>query len=120
VQGAFVTITSHKSPQLIKGTAELVARFFRRKVGIPAYDIQAPEILANAFLSIEYYLDEIGRRRIADNSILLVPDNSASTLWAMKQEHGNDDRAGSTITHNHWCRSDTVFFGIYSSTSPRF
>ena len=44
--------------------------------------MQALETLADAMISIEYYLNELGRRHIADERILLVAEDSIATLQA--------------------------------------
>jgi hypothetical protein len=84
VRGAFVMINAHKLPELTQGATEFVARFAGRETVNPASDVQALETLADAMISIEYYLNELGRRHIADESILLVAEDSIATLRAMK------------------------------------
>ncbi|MFT6593519.1 MAG: hypothetical protein ACJAU3_001588 [Zhongshania sp.] len=55
-------------------------RFVSRAAVNPAADVQALETLADAMISIEYYLNELGRRHIADERILLVAEDSIATL----------------------------------------
>jgi hypothetical protein len=84
VRGAFVMINAHKLPELIKDITELIASFVGRETVNPVLDVQTFEILADAMISIEYYLIELGLRHIADESILLVAEDSIATLRAMK------------------------------------
>lgn len=84
VRGAFVMINAHKLPELTQGATEFIARFVGRETVNPAADVQALETLADAMISIEYYLNELGRRHMADEGILLVAEDSIATLRAMK------------------------------------
>ena len=82
VRGAFQMINANKLPAVTLGATEFMRRFVNREAVNPATDVQALETLADAMISIEYYLNELGRRHIADERILLVAEDSIATLQA--------------------------------------
>ncbi len=75
-------INANKLPAVTLGATEFMRRFVNREAVNPATDVQALETLADAMISIEYYLNELGRRHIADERILLVAEDSIATLQA--------------------------------------
>ena len=80
VRGAFQMINVNKLPEVTLGATQFMRRFVSRAAVNPAADVQALETLADAMISIEYYLNELGRRHIADERILLVAEDSIATL----------------------------------------
>ncbi|CAA0119721.1 hypothetical protein [Zhongshania aliphaticivorans] len=80
VRGAFQMINANKLPQVTLGASQFMRQFVGRDTVNPASDVQALETLADAMISIEYYLNELGRRHIADEAILQVAEDSIATL----------------------------------------
>jgi hypothetical protein len=80
VRGAFQMINASKLPEVTLGASQFMKRFVERDAVNPASDVQALETLADAMISIEYYLNELGRRHIADEGILKVAEDSIATL----------------------------------------
>ena len=80
VRGAFQMINASKLPEVTLGASQFMRRFVERDAVNPASDVQALETLADAMISIEYYLNELGRRHIADEGILKVAEDSIATL----------------------------------------
>jgi chemotaxis protein histidine kinase CheA len=82
VRGAFEMMDVAKLPEVTPGAASLLNEFVDRKRKNPNEDVQALETLADAMISIEYFLNELGRRYIADERILQVAEDSVSALKA--------------------------------------
>jgi hypothetical protein len=82
VRGAFEMINVPKLPEVTRGAASFLNEFVDRKRKNPNEDVQALETLADAMISIEYFLNELGRRHIADERILQVAEDSVSALKA--------------------------------------
>lgn len=80
VRGAFQMINANKLPEVTSGASEFMRQFVGRDAVNPASDVQALETLADAMISIEYYLNELGRRHIADEGILQVAEDSIASL----------------------------------------
>lgn len=85
VRGAFYMIGVAKLPQVTGGATEFIRGFVERSQINPAKDVQSLETLADAMISIEYFLTEFGRRHIADERILQVAEDSVALLLAPKQ-----------------------------------
>ncbi|CAA0089124.1 Uncharacterised protein [Zhongshania aliphaticivorans] len=83
VRGAFQMIGATKLPEVTLGATEFMSRFIARNAVNPAADVQALETLADAMISIEYYLNELSRRHIADERILHVAEDSVASLQAV-------------------------------------
>jgi hypothetical protein len=80
VRGAFQMINVKKLPDVTLGASEFMRRFVDRESVNAASDVQELETLADAMISIEYYLNELGRRHIADERILQVAEDSIAQL----------------------------------------
>jgi hypothetical protein len=85
VRGAFYMIGVAKLPEVTGGATEFIRGFVERRHIDPAKDVQSLETLADAMISIEYFLTEFGRRHIADERILQVAEDSVALLRAPKQ-----------------------------------
>ncbi|MFT5888352.1 MAG: hypothetical protein ACI9BO_001171 [Zhongshania sp.] len=82
VRGAFEMIDVPKLPEVTRGAASFLNEFVDRKRKNSSEDVQALETLADAMISIEYFLNELGRRHIADERILQFVEDSVSALKA--------------------------------------
>jgi len=82
VRGAFYMIGVEKLPEVTSGATDFISGFVERTQVNPASDIQSLETLADAMISIEYYLNELGRHHTADARILQVAEDSVALLRA--------------------------------------
>jgi hypothetical protein len=82
VRGAFYIMGVAKLPDITAGSTEFMRGFVARTKVNPVEDVQALETLADAMISIEYFLTELGRRHIADERILQVAEDSIALLRA--------------------------------------
>ena len=85
VQGAFYMIGIKKLPEATAGARDFISSFVERSQINPTKDIQSLETLADAMISIEYFLVELGRRYIADERILQVAEDSVALLMPAKK-----------------------------------
>ncbi|MEX1669374.1 hypothetical protein AB4876_10660 [Zhongshania guokunii] len=82
VRGAFYMIGVPKLPEVTGGATEFIKGFVERTQINPASDVQSLETLADAMISIEYFLNELGQRHTADARILQVAEDSVALLRA--------------------------------------
>ncbi len=82
VRGAFYMMGVAKLPEVTGGATEFMRGFVDRNKVNPIEDVQSLETLADAMISIEYFLTELGRRHIADERILQVAEDSIALLRA--------------------------------------
>ncbi len=85
VSGAFYMMGVDKLPEVTSGATDFIRGFVERTSINPSQDVQSLETLADAMISIEYFLTEFGRRHIADERILQVAEDSVALLKAPKQ-----------------------------------
>ncbi|WP_373094946.1 hypothetical protein [Zhongshania sp.] len=85
VSGAFYMMGVGKLPEVTSGATDFIRGFVERTTINPSQDVQSLETLADAMISIEYFLTEFGRRHIADERILQVAEDSVALLKAPKQ-----------------------------------
>lgn len=92
VRGAFDILKMRRLAAVTGSATRFVKTFMGRESSDAQRDAQALETLADAMISVEYYLGELESRHIPDEKILLIAEDSLKQLGfpvEMAQDTGN-------------------------------
>ncbi|AKH69773.1 hypothetical protein IMCC21906_02105 [Spongiibacter sp. IMCC21906] len=80
VRGAFKLMNMPKITEVMRAAAVFMDRFVHRSNIEISEDNKTLETLADTMISIEYYLNELGRHYVADDQILRLAEDSLAEL----------------------------------------
>ncbi|WP_372861343.1 hypothetical protein [Spongiibacter sp.] len=80
VRGAFQILKMGRLAGVAASAANFVKTFVAREGGDPQREVQSLETLADAMISVEYYLGELESRHLPDGKVLAIAEDSLKQL----------------------------------------